>query len=158
MPDIHLEPFSFDGHTLCPEIGEGEPDTILLAALVARGAMLDPELAPELLQAHATVESYQVIFAAVVQELARIYEEDETVHAWFLDYARLYQRQHPHPRVKELIERLQAQLVPARKAPARQKTPKTQRPPHSQDLAPPAQTPTAKRRRMLAQTRPAGKP
>lgn len=145
MPDIHLEPFPFDGHTLCPEIAEGEPDTILLAALVARGAMLDPELAPELLQAHATVDSYQLVFAAVVQELARIYEEEASVHAWFLDYARLYQRQHPHPRVKDLIERLQAQLVPARVVSARQKPKQTQPPVR------PAKTPMAKRRRMLAQ-------
>lgn len=145
MPDIHLEPFPFDGRTLCPEIGEGEPDTILLAALVARGAMLDPELAPELLQANATVESYQLVFAAVVQELARIYEEDETVHAWFLDYARRYQRQHPHPRVKDLIERLQAPRVPARVDSAPQK------PKRTRQSALPAKTPMAKRRRMLSQ-------
>lgn len=147
MPDIHLEPFPFDGHTLCPEIGEGQSDAVLLAALVARGAMQDPELAPELVQAHATLESYQLVFAAVVQELARIYESDESVHDLYLDYARRYQRQHPHPQVKGLIERLQAQLVPARVVPGPLKPAQPQPAPAP---ARPANTPMAQRRRMLA--------
>lgn len=148
MPDIHLEPFPFDGHTLCPEVADGQPDHVLLATLVARGAMQDPELAPELVQAHATANYYQLVFAAVVDELAQIYEKDESVHAWYLDFARRYQRQHPHPRVQFLIERLQAQLVPARIVPAPLKP---DQPKQAPQPARPANTVMGRRRRMLAQ-------
>ena len=104
MSVFQLEPFQFDGQPITYEFAEGESYSRVFAAIAARYAMLDPEVAADIRADVSGECSYQAVFHEILLEFQQMYLFGGTSPDWFFAQVRAYEVSYPNPALRQMVD------------------------------------------------------
>lgn len=104
MSVFQLEPFQFDGQPITCEFAEGESYSRVFAAIAARYAMLDPEVAADIRADVQGPGSYQAVFHEIMLEFQQMYLFGGTSPDWFFAQVRAYETSYPNPALRQMVD------------------------------------------------------
>jgi hypothetical protein len=104
MNDFQLAPFNIGGETIEFVVRGDEPHSRVFAAIAARNAMNDPDVAADILRDHAATGNYLSVFKSMLEELQQSYLFGMQPVEWFLGEARKYNEAYPNEELLKMVE------------------------------------------------------